>query len=58
MDNPDLSDPWQRKIYEIATHTYYERLEDNGENGGFIDFDSQPTILTAPAVILANHGTA
>ncbi len=57
-DNPDLSDPWQRKIYEIATHTYYERLEDNGENGGFIDFDSQPTILSAPAVILANHGTA
>lgn len=58
LDNPDLSDPWQRKIYEIATHTYYERLEDNGENGGFIDFDSQPTILSAPAVILANHGTA
>lgn len=40
LDNPDLSDLWQRKIYEIATHTYYERLEDNGENGGFIDFDS------------------
>lgn len=58
LDNPDLSDPWQRKIYEIATHTYYERLEDNGENGGFIDFDSQPTVLSAPAVILANHGTA
>lgn len=58
MNNPDLSDPWQRKIYEIATHTYYERLEDNGENGGFIDFDSQPTILSAPAVVLANHGTA
>ncbi|MBD5129101.1 MAG: hypothetical protein HDT43_04135 [Ruminococcaceae bacterium] len=57
-DNPDLSDPWQRKIYEIATHTYYERLEDNGENCGFIDFDSQPTILSAPAVALANHGTA
>ena len=58
LDDPDLSDPWQRKIYEIATHTYYERLEDNGENGGFIDFDGQPTILSAPAVILANHGTA
>ena len=58
LDDPDLSDPWQRKIYEIATHTYYERLEDNGENGGFIDFDSQPTVLSAPAVVLANHGTA
>lgn len=58
MKGPDLSDLWQRKIYEIATHTYYERLEDNGENGSFIDFDSRPTILSAPAVILANHGTA
>lgn len=57
-DNPDLSDSWQLKIYEIATHTYYDRLEDNGESGGFIDFDSQPTILSVPAVILANHGTA
>lgn len=68
MDNPDLSDQWQRKIYEIATHTYYERLEDNGESGGFIDFDGspldgsplsgRPAKLSAPAVILANHGTA
>lgn len=57
MNAPDLSDPWQRKIYEVAAHTYYERLEDNGENGGFIDFGGQ-TELTAPAVILMNHGTA
>ncbi|MCM1166775.1 MAG: S41 family peptidase [Lachnospiraceae bacterium] len=57
MSAPDLSDPWQRRIYEVATHTYYERLEDNGEVGGFIDFGGQAE-LTAPAVLLANCGTA
>lgn len=57
-DNPDLSDPWQRKIYEVATHTYYEDLTENGEKDGYIDFNEQSTELTAPAVILTNHSTA
>lgn len=57
-DNPDLSDPWQRKIYEVATHTYYEGLTENGENNGYIDFDECETALTAPALILTNHNTA
>ncbi len=57
-DNPDLSDPWQRKIYEVASHTYYEKLAENGENNGYIDFDERETALTAPAIILANYGTA
>lgn len=56
--NPDLSDPWQRKIYEISTHTYYEKLAENGEKNGYIDFDECETLLTAPAIILTNHGTA
>lgn len=57
-ENPDLSDPWQRKIYEVATHTYYEDLTENGEKDGYIDFDERETELTAPAVILTNHSTA
>lgn len=57
-DNPDLSDPWQRKIYEVSTHTYYEDLTENGEKNGYIDFDECETLLTAPAIILTNHGTA
>lgn len=57
-DNPDLSDSWQRKIYEVASHTYYESLTENGEKNGHIDFDEQETVLTAPALILANHSTA
>lgn len=57
-DNPDLSDLWQRKIYEVASHTYYESLAENGEKNGYIDFDEQETVLTAPALILTNHYTA
>lgn len=57
-DNPDLFDSWQRKIYEVASHTYYESLTENGEENGHIDFDEQETVLTAPALILANHSTA
>lgn len=57
-DNPDLSDSWQRKIYEVASHTYYESLTENGEKNGYIDFDERETALTAPALILANHSTA
>lgn len=57
-DNPDLSDSWQRKIYEVASHTYYESLTENGEKNGHIDFDEQETVLTAPALILVNHSTA
>lgn len=57
-DNPDLSDSWQRKIYEVASHTYYESLTENGEKNGYIDFDEQETVLTAPALILTNHSTA
>lgn len=58
MSNPDLSNPWQRKIYQIATHTYYEPLTENGEVDGYIDFDKQKTVLTSPAIVLANHRTA
>lgn len=58
FDNPDLSNPWQRKIYEVASHTYYESLAENGERNGYIDFDEQETVLTAPAIILTNHCTA
>lgn len=58
LDNPDLSDSWQRKIYQVATHTYYESLAENGEKNGYIDFDENETLLTAPAVILTNHCTA
>ena len=58
LNNPDLSDPWQRKIYEVASHTYYESLEENGERGGYIDFDEKETVLTAPAAVLTNHSTA
>ena len=57
-ENPDLSDPWQRKIYEVASHTYYESLTENGERDGYIDFDERETELTAPALILTNHRTA
>ncbi len=57
-DNPDLSDPWQRRIYEVATHTCFEYLTDNGEKDGYIDFDEQETLLTAPALVLTNHRTA
>lgn len=56
--NPDLSDPWQRRIYEVATHTCFEYLTDNGERDGYIDFDEQETLLTAPALVLTNHSTA
>lgn len=58
LDYPDLSDPWQRKIYEVASHTCYESLADNGEKDGYIDFDERETLLAAPAVVLANHHTA
>ena len=57
-NSPDLSDPWQRKIYEVASHTYYESLTENGEIDGYIDFDETKTELAAPAVVLANHLTA
>lgn len=57
-ENPDIFDPWQRKIYEVASHTYYESLAENGEIDGYIDFDTAKTELTAPAVVLANHLTA
>ena len=57
-ENPDLSDPWQRKIYEVASHTYYENLAENGEKDGYIDFDERETELTSPALILTNHRTA
>lgn len=58
MSNPNLSDWWQRKIYQVATHTYYEPLIENGEKDGYIDFDLQETVLTMPTIILANHRTA
>lgn len=58
MNSPDLSDPWQRKIYQIATHTYYELLPENGEADGYIDFDIRKTVLTSPAILLTNHTTA
>lgn len=58
LDNPDLTDQWQRKIYQVATHTYYENLTENGERNGYIDFDERETVLTAPALILTNHSTA
>lgn len=57
-DNPDLSDSWQRKIYEVASHTYFESLTENGEKNGYIDFDEQETVLTAPVLMLTNHSTA
>lgn len=58
LDDPDLSDPWQRKIYQVASHKYYEDLTENGEKNGYIDFDERETALAAPALILTNHGTA
>ena len=58
LDAPDFSDTWQRKIYEVASHTYYENLSENGERDGYIDFDEQETLLTAPAMVLINHSTA
>lgn len=58
LDNPDLSDPWQRKIYEVASHKYYESLTENGEKNGYVDFDERETVLAAPALILTNHSTA
>lgn len=58
MSNPDLSDSWQQKIYQVATHTYYEPLTENGEIAGCIDFDRQKTVLKSPAIVLANHTTA
>lgn len=57
-NNPNLSDSWQRKIYEVASHKYYESLTENGEKNGYIDFDERETVLTAPALMLANHRTA
>lgn len=60
LEHPDLDNDWEKKIYDIATHRYYESLEGHGETKDhYIDFGTEDShILKQPLVVLTNHKTA